>query len=139
MADSNLTKYKGRAFLAYIFDGSAFIKIGGTRSDSMTINNESVDVTTKDGDTWRELLPEAGIQSLDYSGSGVVSDDAGYLLLRTHYRANTFPTIRLVSSGGDMVEGLFQITSAEKAGDHNNEQNFSLSLASAGTPTFTDV
>ena len=42
----------------------------------MTINSETVDVTDKDGNGWRELLEGAGITSMSLKGSGVVSDNA---------------------------------------------------------------
>ena len=68
--------------------------IGGIRTESMTINNETVDVTDKDGNGWRELLEGAGITSMSLKGSGVVSDNA---VLPTTLWQPSWPILMLYS------------------------------------------
>ena len=50
--------------------------IGGLRSTSITLNDESVDITNKDSLGTRTLLAGAGVNSLSVSGSGVFTDSA---------------------------------------------------------------
>ena len=68
---------KGSAMLMKVGNGGSpetFTTIGGLRSTSLTINNESVDVTNKDSSNKRTMLAAAGVQSISVSGSGVFTD-----------------------------------------------------------------
>ena len=70
---------KGSAMLMKVGNGGSpetFTTIGGLRSTSLTINNESVDVTNKDSSGKRTMLAAAGVQSISVSGSGVFTDAA---------------------------------------------------------------
>ena len=74
-----MSKYKGRELRIKVRTSTGpdvFAVVGGIRTESMTINSETVDVTDKDGNGWRELLEGAGITSMSLKGSGVVSDNA---------------------------------------------------------------
>ena len=52
----------------------AFTTIGGMRSTSLTLNDEMVDVTTKDSARARTLLAQGEVNSMTVSGSGVFTD-----------------------------------------------------------------
>ena len=70
---------KGSAMLMKVGNAGSpetFTTIAGLRSTSLTVNNESVDVTNKDSSNNRTLLAEAGVQSISVSGSGVFTDGA---------------------------------------------------------------
>lgn len=54
-----MAKYKGRELRIKVRTSTGpdvFAVVGGIRTESMTINSETVDVTDKDGNGWRELL-----------------------------------------------------------------------------------
>ena len=73
-----MAKFKGREFRVSVRTSTSpdvYAVIGGIRTESVTINSETVDVTDKDGNGWRELLEGAGITSMSVKGSGVVSDN----------------------------------------------------------------
>jgi len=61
--------------------------IGGMRSTSITLNDESVDITNKDSKGTRTLLAGAGVNSISISGSGVFTDDAGEVAVRAAFQA----------------------------------------------------
>ena len=61
--------------------------IGGLRSTSITLNDESVDITNKDSLGNRTLLAGAGVNSLSVSGSGVFTDSASEVAVRTAFAA----------------------------------------------------
>ena len=61
--------------------------IGGLRSTSITLNDESVDITNKDSLGSRTLLAGAGVNSLSVSGSGVFTDSAAEVAVRTAFQA----------------------------------------------------
>ena len=135
-----MAKGKGRQFLVKLGDGAspteAFTTVAGMRSTSLTINNEQVDVTDKDGDAWRKLLEGAGIQSMSIKLSGIMSDATTAMSMQAHAIANTIHNFKLVSGLGDDFTGPFQITSLERGGEHNKEETYSMTLESAGTITY---
>jgi predicted secreted protein len=49
--------------------------IVGARTDSVTLNNEPLDITDKDDSGWRTLLADAGLRSLSCEIEGVLKDD----------------------------------------------------------------
>ena len=128
---------KGSEVLLKIWDGaSAYATVGGFRVNTMVLNNEMVDVTTKGASKFRELLEQAGIQSMTLSGNGVFKDGANEELMRAQSLSNAFENYEMYASNGDKWQGSFQITSYERAGEHNGEETFSVTLESAGDITF---
>ena len=138
-----MAKFKGRELRIKVRVSTGpdvFTVIGGIRTESMTINNETVDVTDKDGNGWRELLEGAGITSMSLKGSGVVSDNAVFTdHIMAAVMANTHVVLKIESGLGDVWQGEFAVPSAERAGEYNKEETFSITLESAGTITYTAV
>ncbi len=65
---------KGSAFLLKIGDGAeppAFATMAGLRTTQLSINGETVVVTSKDSGGWRELLSGAGVRHVSVAGAGV--------------------------------------------------------------------
>lgn len=115
-----------------------YTAIAGFRSDSMTLNNEAIDVTDKDGTLWKELLEGAGVQSMSLKGSGIVSDAAIFkTTLMGAAVGKTFVKLKLESGLGDVFVGDFLITSLERGGEYNKEETFSCSFDSAGEISYT--
>jgi TP901-1 family phage major tail protein len=122
--------------------------IGGLRSTSITLNDESVDITNKDSLGTRTLLAGAGVNSLSVSGSGVFTDSAAEVAVRTAFAAqqNTtdgssaqtaaFESFQFIIPNLGTYTGSFQITSLEYAGEYNGEATYSMSFESAGYITF---
>lgn len=122
--------------------------IGGLRSTSITLNDESVDITNKDSLGTRTLLAGAGVNSLSVSGSGVFTDSAAEVAVRTAFAAqqNTsdgstgqtaaFESFEFIIPNLGTYTGNFQITSLEYSGEYNGEATYSMSFESAGYITF---
>lgn len=132
----------GSAMLIKVGDGgspSTFTTIAGLRTKTLTINNETVDVTNSDSqDKARELLAGAGITSMTASGDGVFTDQAVHTTIEQYARQNTQDDYQIVIPGFGTYEGLFQISTFDwGAADHNGEVPFSLTLESAGAIKFT--
>ena len=131
---------KGSALLVAVGDGAspeAFTTVAGMRSTSMTINNESVDITNKSSSgNSRELLATAGVQTVSISGSGVFTDHASEATVRTKALADTLANYRFTVPDFGAFTGSFQITSLEYAGEYNGEVTYSVSFESAGAVTF---
>lgn len=134
-----MAKFCGKDFLIQAGDGGDpedFTTIAYMTSTSMTLNNEQVDVTTKTDMPWRALAA-CGVQSMSVSLSGVFTDDATHVQAQQDAFDDVIKNYTLISGAGDSFSGAFQIASIERSGEHNNAEQFSMSLESAGTITYT--
>lgn len=140
---SSLNKYPGAQFLIQVELATApgtFQSIGGIDSNSLSIAQESVDITDKQAMPWRTLLPGAGMTTMSLKGSGFVTGDAVFKQLMAqviNYSAQAYYNFKLISACGDIFKGQFEVTALERSGDKNAAEKFSISLESAGAITYT--
>lgn len=130
---------KGRDFVIYVGDGATpevFTKLGALRATTMTLNGEMVDITDKNSAGWRELLADGGVKSMTLAGNGVFKDAAIEETLRAQAFAQSIDNYRVQSGNGNKFTGAFQITVYERSGDHNADEQFSITIESAGAITF---
>ena len=139
---------KGSAFLLKDNSTGSPVTLGGMRSTSMSINGETVDVTTKESATFdatvgndigRVLLGNAGIRSMSISASGVFTDSASENTTRTTAFSGDIVNYDLIFADTSSAKGAFIITSYERAGEYNGEETYSLTLESSGTITYTNA
>ncbi|KHA52068.1 phage major tail protein, TP901-1 family [Sulfitobacter geojensis] len=115
-----------------------FETIAGLRATRVSFNAEAVDVTTLDSEGgWRELLAGAGVRSAAISGSGVFRDEGTDERARQLFFDGLTPDFQIVIPAFGVVEGPFQVTALEYAGQLNGEATYELSLQSAGILIFT--
>ena len=115
-----------------------FETIAGLRATRISFNAESVDVTSLESQGgWRELLSGAGVRSASISGSGVFKDAGTDERARQLFFDGETPEFQVVIPDFGIVEGAFQVTAIEYAGSHNGEATYELSMASAGSLTFS--
>lgn len=115
-----------------------FETAAGLRATRISFNAGSVDVTSLDSTGgWRELLGGAGVKTASISGSGVFKDAATDERARQIFFDGQTPDFQVIIPDFGTVQGPFQITSIEYAGNHDGEATYELSLASAGVLTFT--
>src|SRR3954454_4863336 len=130
---------KGKDLLLKIDGGSAFVTVGGRRSRRIAFNAELVDITHSESvDRWRDLLAGAGVTRASISGRGLFKDASSDALVRQAFFDGAVNNTRIIVPDFGTIEGLFQISSLEFAGEHNGEVTFDLSLESAGALTFTN-
>lgn len=126
---------KGSAFLLKIGNGAvpvAYATVAGLRTTQLSINGESVVVTSKDSGGWRELLSGAGVRSVSVSGAGVFTGSAAEARLKGNALAGTIDDYRLSFESGESMTGRFLVTRLDYAGDYNGERSYTLSLESSG-------
>ena len=117
-------------------DGN-FETIAGLRATRISFNAEAVDVTALDSaGGWRQLLAGAGVRSASISGSGVFRDASTDERARQLLFDGLTPDFQIVIPEFGVVEGPFQVTSLEYAGQLNSEATYEMSLASAGQLQF---
>ena len=129
---------KGKDLLVKIADGEGFTAVAGMRSRRLAFNAETVDIThAESADRWRELLDGAGVKRASVAGRGLFKDAASDELMRQAFFDGAIKSYQIVIPDFGTVEGAFQITSLEFAGDHNGEVTYELAFESAGALTFT--
>lgn len=117
-----------------------FETVAGLRATRISFNAESVDVTSLDSQGgWRELLAGAGVRSASISGSGIFRDADTDERARQLFFDGITPEFQVIIPDFGIVQGPFQVTALEYAGNHNGEATYELSLASAGALSFVAV
>jgi TP901-1 family phage major tail protein len=129
---------KGKDLLVKIFDGTSFTTVAGLRTRRLSFNAETVDIThAESAGQWRELLAGAGIKRASISGRGLFKDASTDALMRQTFFDGTVTNYQIAIPDFGTVEGAFQITSLEFAGEHNGEVTYDIAFESAGSLTFT--
>jgi TP901-1 family phage major tail protein len=133
-----MTAQKGKDLLIKIADGASFATVAGLRTRRLSFNAETVDIThAESANRWRELLDGAGVKRASISGRGLFKDAATDALMRQTFFEGAAKNYQIVIPDFGTVQGPFQITNLEFAGEHNGEVTYDVSLESAGEQTFT--
>jgi TP901-1 family phage major tail protein len=108
----------------------------GARTKSITLNNESIDITTDDDTGFRTLLGEdPAMRSLDLSIEGVLKDAALIELAMSGSMLIAGYTLDIPGIG-EFV-GDFYFGSVEIGASYNEAVTFSATVQSSGSFTFT--
>ena len=129
---------KGSAFLLKVGDGAetpTYSTVAGLRTTQLSINGESVVITSKDSGGWRELLSGAGTRSVSVAGGGVFTGSAAEARLKSNALSGVLDDYELSFESGDRMRGRFLLTRLDYAGDFNGERNYTLALESSGAVT----
>lgn len=127
---------KGKELLLKIHDGDSYELIGGFKSNDFSIDGETIDITTKDNNGFKELLDGVGVRSISTSGDGIFMNDATFGVAHGHMLAGTHPNCEITVPGFGTYTGKFAITSLQMNGSYEGEVTYSISLESAGPITF---
>lgn len=127
---------KGLSFVLKQGTASGGTAIAGMRSTSMTINNEIVDVTTKDSANAQTLLAAAGVQSVTIDCAGVFTDAAVEETVRGYAFAQSINAFGLVFPNADTLDASWFISNYQRAGEYNGEETYSFTLNSSGALTY---
>ena len=135
-----MTAQKGKDLLVKIAGAGGYTTVAGLRTRRLAFNAETVDIThAESANRWRELLDGAGIKRASVSGRGLFKDATSDALMRQAFFDGSVVSHQIVIPDFGTVQGPFQITSLEIAGEHNGEVTYDMSLESAGELTFTEV
>jgi TP901-1 family phage major tail protein len=114
-----------------------FTTVAGLRSRQIAFNAEGVDVTdAESAGRWRELLEGAGVKRAGVSGSGIFKDAATDATIRQVFFDGTIRAWQVIVPDFGTIEGLFQVTALEYAGEHDGELAYEIALESAGAISF---
>lgn len=132
-----MTAQKGKDLLVKIADGAGYTTVAGLRTRRLAFNAETVDIThAESANRWRELLDGAGVKRASVSGRGLFKDAASDALMRQTFFDGAIVNYQIVIPAFGTVQGPFQISNLEFAGEHNGEVTYDMALESAGELTF---
>jgi len=133
---------KGRDLLLKVDSTGAgvFVTVAGMRNRHLSLNARPVDITNADSvNGWREILEGAGVKTASVGGTGVFRDDAADETARGLFFNGTIRNWQLIVPSFGIIQGAFQITALEYAGEYDGEVTYSLALESAGSLSFTVI
>lgn len=112
--------------------------IAGARTDSLTINNEPIDITDKDDAGWRTMLADVGVRSVDAEVEGVL-DDATLIAIAVGSATAILQAYTIEIQGLGSFTGNWHLASFAITGEQADAVTFTASIQSSGTITWTAV
>lgn len=110
--------------------------VAGARSDSITINNEAIDITDKGDDGWRTMLNDASVRTVEMSVEGVLKGDS---LISKSLGATTalLGDYVIDIDGIGEVSGEFFFQNFAISAPHDDAATFTATIQSSGEIEFT--
>lgn len=122
---------------------ATYVTVAALRDTTITVGETEADTTNKDSAGVRQLLDGNILSSITVSGTGVFTDVAILAAVRTAAMTGVHRGFEIdvddsgSAAAGGVYAGSFRITSFEEAGAHDGEINYSITLTSDGTVSFT--
>jgi TP901-1 family phage major tail protein len=133
---------KGASLVVKIGDGSSpetFTTVAGLQDTSISINQETVDVTNKDSSRVRTLLAQGGVKSFTITGSGIFQDNATEQSVLSAVDGASFTNFQFLVPDYNTFTGAFQVTTLDYTGTYNGAVQYSMTFESAGAVTIATV
>ena len=121
--------------IEYSSDGITYNVVAGARTDSLTFNNEAIDITDKDDAGVRTYLDDIAVKSMSLSCTGVATASTFSALAAAAASGTALHEFRVAFGSFATYTGSFFITTFEATGEQADTITFTLSLESSGTIT----
>lgn len=132
-----MTKVAGRRIRIYqgttVAGGTV---VAGARSDSITINNEPIDITDKASLGDRTMLNDVSVRSVDMTVEGLL-DGSSLLAASLGDKDMLLGDYIIDIEGIGTVGGQFHFSSFEIGAPHDDAATFTATIASSGPIVFT--
>ncbi len=100
-----------------------WLTIGGQTSHTQTSNNTAIDITCKQNGGQRDILPDAGLQSMDVTSELIFSNDTAFNFMKAASISRSIETYQIIKGNtGDLVLDEFNaivVSFAETAADND--------------------
>jgi|TARA_R100000789_G_scaffold90199_1_gene87622 predicted secreted protein len=110
--------------------------IGGQNQHSITLNNNSIDITNKSSASFREIMDTEGIQSIDLTMDITYNTDSKYVLLRGYAGTKTIALYRIIIGALGNLDFAAAISSFGETSPDGDKLSNSITLQSSGTITW---
>ena len=107
------------------------------RTKSLTIGNESIDVTSDNDDGFRTLLAKAAQKQIDMTVEGVIRQDDFLADVLDPSSASLLEAYTINIPGIGEITGDFRFSSVEVGAPYNEAATFSSTVESSGPWVFT--
>ena len=114
---------------------SGHVQIGGQNSHSITLNNQIIDITNKSSASFRELLPDEGIQALDLSIELVFNSEATFTALRALAGSKADASFRINMPTTDL-DFVGMVASFVETSNDGDKLTASVTIQSTGSFTW---
>ena len=118
--------------IEYSSDGLTYAVVAGARTDSLTFNNEAIDITDKDDAGVRTYLDDIAVKSMSLSCTGVATASTFSALAAAAGSGTALHDFRVAFGSFATYTGSFFITSFEATGEQADTITFTMSLESSG-------
>ena len=115
--------------------GSGAVVVAGARTDSLTFNNEAIDITDKDDAGVRTYLDDVAVKSMALSCTGVATANTFSALAAAAAADAALHDFEVDFGSFATYSGSFFITSFEATGEQADTITFTMSLESSGAIT----
>lgn len=128
-----MSAQSGSLMLLKVYDLATqnFEVVGGMRTTKFLLNNQMVDVTTKESGQWRKLLSGVGNSYVSISGSGIFTNKKSERLIREAAFDNRDLSFEISFGNSDKLTGRFIINVYERIGNVSEEEVYNLGLESS--------
>jgi len=115
--------------------GAGMAVVAGARTDSLTFNNEAIDITDKDDAGVRTYLDDVALKSMSMSCTGVATVATFATLAAAAGASAALHDFQIEFGSFATYTGSFFITSFEATGEQADTITFTMSLESSGAIT----
>ena len=112
--------------------GASYVQIGGQNSHALTLNNNIIDITNKSSASFRELLPDEGIQSIDLSLELTFNSEVTFAALKA-LAGNKGDASFEIDVNGDVIQFVGMVASWAETSPDGDKLTASVSLQSTGS------
>lgn len=138
-----MTAVRGSALLVKRYNGSTYATVGALQSKSLSINGNPIDVTTADdvdanNEVWQTFI--TGLKSLAINNANGIAKSSSKTVVQAVYddfATGTVTSYQIVVPYLGTFEVDMIIGNMEFTGPHDGALGFTISMQSAGAPTFT--
>lgn len=113
------------------------VNVVGARTDSLTVNNEPLDITDKDDGGWRTMLADVGARTISCEIEGVLKDST---LMADAVGSPTTTLLReciVTIDGIGTITGDFMLQNLQIGAEQGDVVTFTATLESGESPTVT--
>jgi len=114
-----------------------FTTIGGLRAKRVKLQQALLPANTLESGPWRTLPGGGALSALTIDAEGYFADSTAEESLRGVAFAGSIRNFKCVFGNGDSISGPFLVAAYERSGQTDTQEDYAITLESAGQITFT--
>ena len=118
-------------FLEVKAPGDLWVPVGGQLSHTESLTNNIIEITTKTALSHRELLPDKGIQMVDYTTEVVFVSQQGYDIVRELAKSKGIADFRITADGDITREASLMVASFAETSPDSEALSGTINLLSS--------